>query len=294
MPAPSLCRIRAILLLFPTLMAPLAAQHVLLAEYSGKMYPVRAASGLRPCVERDGRVVSISTRGFALAEAPEYLPAFVSVRDVYVHNTSLTSDGVGSLNNTFYFNATFESRYHLKDVFLVLELDTEEAGKMIFLREVGDLKPSHETPVSAIVPMSYPLGSGSYHLHLFSGGVEVLQSEIPFDEREAALDRMVAKRIENVQSAAPALFVGPAPSYPAGLKKANVKGRATISIRIGANGAVYDPAIKNATDPAFGKEALAAVRLWRFLPKVKDGRPVETMADVPINFDLPNPPKGQP
>jgi TonB family protein len=47
--------------------------------------------------------------------------------------------------------------------------------------------------------------------------------------------------------------------------------------------------VKSATDPAFGEAALRAVRIWRFLPKVKDDNPVETKVDIPIVFARPKP-----
>ena len=84
--------------------------------------------------------------------------------------------------------------------------------------------------------------------------------------------------------AAPRPFVGPSPEYPPGLRKAKVKGEAMIRLQIRANGAVLDPQVRSASDPAFGEAALAAIRMWRFLPKVKDGRPVGTEAEMPFSF----------
>lgn len=264
-----------------------------MAEDDGKFYVVCAAKGSRPCVEKDGKVESIDAGSFVLREVPEYLPAFISVRDIKVRTSSMSAGlSSDSINNNFFFDATFESKYRLKDVFLVLYLETEKAGKAVFLNEIGDLEPDAAVPVSVGVPMNGALGSGHYTIYLFAGHSEVLQSEIPFAAQEAALARMVAKRIENVHDAAPKLFIGTFPEYPAALKKANIKGQVVISVRIGANGAVYDPVVKSATDPAFGEAALTAVRLWRFLPRVKDGVPVETLANLPFNFTAPIPDKG--
>ena len=137
--------------------------------------------------------------------------------------------------------------------------------------------------------MTSAIGSSRYTFHVFSGGAEVLQSQIPFGERYAALNKMVAARIKGVQEAAPKLFMGLGPEYPAALMKQNIKGRAVISVRVGPNGDVFDPVIKSATDPAFGDAALAAVKLWRFLPRVRNGYPVEAMVDVPVVFAPPGP-----
>ena len=278
------------LLLLPLLTARLGAQHVLLAKDEGKFYVVRAADGDKPRVEKDGKVVTLNAYRYALKEVPEYLPAFVAVRNVSVKITYLTTrSGADQINNDFHFDAEFETGYHLKDVFVVLAMDTEDRGMALFLWEVGELTPNKGRDVHIIVPMTSAIGSSRYTFHLFSGGAEVLQSLVSFGERNTALNRMVAARIKDVQEAMPKLFMGLGPAYPPALRKQNLKGRAVISVRIGANGDVFDPVIKSATDPAFGDAALAAVKLWRFLPKVSNGYPVETMADVPVVFTPPNP-----
>jgi len=59
------------------------------------------------------------------------------------------------------------------------------------------------------------------------------------------------------------------------------------TLRVGTTdrrGAVLDPSVVTATAPEFGEAALAAIRQWRFLPKVKAGRPLETRATMPFDF----------
>jgi TonB family protein len=169
-------------------------------------------------------------------------------------------------------------------VFMALDLVTEKAGRLISLHEVGELEPYTPRPVSIKVHLAVPIGSWHYVLHLYTGGEEILQSEIPTEAREQALDRMVATRIKGLHSESPKPFVTPPPEYPSSLKAANLSGNAVISLRIGANGAVYSPVVKSASDPAFGQAALAAVSVWRFLPKVSGGHAVETVADMPFAF----------
>jgi TonB family protein len=281
--------------MLPLLARPVAAQHVLVAGDGGQMLLVCGAHGTVPRVQKEGKVVPIIPHGFALREVSEFAPFFVSVRNVNVRTTYSTTQGGGEqINNDFYFNADFESDHRLEDVFVVIALDTEQAGKTLFLWEVGTLEPKKTKGVSIIVPMASPLGSGHYNVHLFSGGAEVMQSLLPFGESENAMDRMVAARIKDIHNAPPKFFFGPAPEYPPELKAANLKGQAIISVRIGANGAVYDPLVKSATDPAFGEAALRAVRIWRFLPRVKEDYPMETKVDIPIVFAQPSPPAGNP
>jgi TonB family protein len=270
---------------------PVSAQHVLLAEDGGKMLLVCAADGNRPCVQKDGKVVTIEPHGFGLGSVPEFAPYFVTVRNVNVQSSYMTlTGGSQQLNNDFHFNAELETEYRLKDVFIVLSLETERMGKSLFLWGVGTLEPHEKKGISVVVPMSTPLGSGHYQFRLFSGGAELFQSLLPVGEDERALSRMVATRIKDVRDAPPKFFFGPKPVYPRELLKTNAKGRAVISVRIGANGAVFDPSVKSASDPAFGEAALHAVRLWRFLPRVKDGYATEMNVDIPVVFDEPNSP----
>jgi len=279
-----------VLLLIPFVAVHLAAQNVLMANHDGKAAWVRTARGLKPWAEVDGKLQEITTSGYVLKAVPEFFPVFVSVNNIEVKSSALQMSNGGTMNNTFEFYATFVSSYRLKDVFLVLYLETETGNKSIFMSEVGELAPNEERSVSAGVPLDSEMGSGKYQLHIFSEGFEVLQSLIPFDKREQALDRMVAARVKGVHAAAPKFFIGPKPVYPRALKKE--KGQAMVAVHIGANGAVTDPVVTSATDPAFGDSAVTAVRMWRFLPAVKDDIPVSMNVVIPFIFDPPMPSKG--
>jgi protein TonB len=283
--------ILAALLLLPQLAGRLSAQTVLMCEKDGKMAVVRAARGEDPCIEVDGKIKPVLTEGFAIKDVSEYLPVFVSVKNIRASTRWLNTSNGAEINHQFLFDATFESMYALKDVFLVLDITTESGSKHIYLDQIGDMEPNKERSVSTDISMSEQMGKWKYSLHIYSQGFELLQSQIPFGVREAALDRMVAKRIKDVHSQAPKLFVAAAPEYPPSLESANLKGQVMVAFRIGPNGAVYNPVVKSATDPAFGDAALAAVRVWRFLPAVKDDAAVGIDVVVPVVFDQPKPTK---
>lgn len=268
--------------------APLArAQHVLLVQHKGKPHVVVAAAGTRVAVEDKGKRVYVNADRFALVDAPEYLPVFISVRQVRAKTSYVQVADTGSaINNQFEFHASFESPYALEDVFLVLALNLEQ-GRSLFVYEIGRLDPHHPRTLNLFVPVSGRLGEGHYQLHLFAGGHEVLHSGQPFDYREAVLDRMIAKRVASLPDAPPQPFVGPTPEYPEKLYKDRVKGRAVVRLQIRPNGAVQDPELVEASDPAFGASAVAALRQWRFLPRIKGGHPVATSATMPIDFTPP-------
>jgi TonB family protein len=271
------------------LAAPLAAQNVLFTDYNDKFLPVVRARGNRAYVVVDGKYVVADGRRFALQKTAEYLPFFVAVRDLEVKTHHLEVSG-SELNHDFIFRARLESPFYLDDVFIVLELNSENIGKVIFLQEVGNLEARESKTVSVTVPLSSGLGEGKYQFHLFAGGREVLHSNIPPMQRDHVLDQMTLRRIADVQDAPPKPFIGPGPEYPSALLKTKTTGQVVVSLRIGANGQVYDPKVKSASDPAFGEAALVAVRLWRFLPQVRHGRPVETFVDLPFDFKPPEKP----
>jgi TonB family protein len=270
--------------------ATLRAQNALYVEDGGKGHLVRRVLGHMPMYEdANGKLVEVVQPRFMLKPVEEYSPAFVSIRHVRVVTHALENMSTGDeLNHSFEFRGEFESSFPLENVFVALDLNTSDEGKLLFIREVGRLKPRDPKSIDINVPMASRIGEGHYKLHLFSDGVEVLQSEMPLPYIERSLDKMVRKRIAGIKDAAPQPFVGPPPEYPEKLFKANVSGQAVIHFTLSQNGRVVDPTIKSSTDPAFGEAALAAARLWRFLPKVKGGAAVPVQVDLPFNFGPPS------
>jgi TonB family protein len=92
-----------------------------------------------------------------------------------------------------------------------------------------------------------------------------------------------------VKEAAPQPLAGPPPEYPAKLRDAKLGGHAAVHLKISKTGRVSDLQVSSATDPAFGESALAAARQWRFLPRVVDGTPVESTAEMPFVFTADKP-----
>lgn len=267
------------------------AQQVFYVEHRGKPSVVRAVRDDKPMVEENGKLVFVPRASrTALAEAKEFLPYFVAVRNMRAesHYLTIETDGVesGAVNNQFGFLVDLESPFALKNVFFVLELQLE-AGKFLYFHEVGQLEPRRIKHVSVVIPLAYNVGAGQFTLHLFADGGELLHSGQPARLREAALDRMVRRRIEAVPDAPLRPFVGPVPEYPPALARKNISGQAVVRFRVARTGAVVDPEVKSATAPEFGEAALAAIRLWRFLPAVKQGVAQEGKAELPFEFPLP-------
>jgi TonB family protein len=278
------------------LASPLAAQNLLYVTHGDKLVLVRRAEGNIPYVMEGGKWTDVTEGKFVLKPTAEFLPVFVSVKNLYVKRSGTTlvgstPDMVGSnrvMNLRFEFSADLESPYALGDVFIMLAMDSKTAGGVLFLHGVGNLDARRVKHISIVEPMDADLGEMQVHLHIFVGGQEALNSRISFDQQEGVLNRMVAKRVATVQDQEVIPFVGPAPEYPASLLKTKIKGQAVVSFRVGRRGNVLDPAVTSASNPAFGTAALDAIRLWRFLPRVRNNVPVETTAEMPFDFTPPS------
>jgi len=280
-------RLVAAAALVAALSSHLAAQNVLVSKNGGKPSVVRSATNGIPYVLDDGKLVAANGNLYALKEVPEYFPVVVDVSGLNVGSTYMTVGATASaLNNELNFNATLKSPERLDHVFIVLDMDTE-GGKSVFLWGIGTLTPYEESSIAIKVPAAFQVGSGHFKFHVFSDGVEVLNSTMGYLSIDGMLDSMVRKRVAGISNAQIRPFIYPAPEYPKHLKNAKVEGKAVVRVHVNELGSVSDPAVKEASDPDFGRAALEAVRQWRFLPRMKEGQPLETNVDVPFVFSLP-------
>jgi TonB family protein len=261
----------------------LRAQTALYAEHNGDMARVRQMRQHVPFVDDGkGSVVRPTGKQLALRRVPEYLPYFVSIRNVDAHASSMTTGGGSDVNNKFYYAADLQSPYALKNVFILLDMSLEHAGHTYLIWEVGDLEPYRTRRLELDLSVPGEIGSGNYYTHLYSNGEEVFNSTMEFGEIEGHLDEMVMRRIENVTDAKPRPFVGPFPEITSKIRGRT--GHVVVRCSLSPHGRVIDATVKSATDPALGEAALAVARQWRFFPKVVAGAPVASTISVPFDF----------
>ncbi|MSU70391.1 MAG: TonB family protein [Opitutaceae bacterium] len=282
------------LAIFTSLASLLVGQSMLVVEHGDKAYQVANVTDVQPFVSIDGVLVAATGRRVGLQPVEEYAPLFISVRELVVNTREANvAQGGPYLTNELKFSAKLESSYRLENVFLALEMDNNTAGREVFPLEVGTLRPREPKPVSLNVTLANSPDDGRFRLHIFVGGQEAFNSEIPPAEREKKLDLMVAKRIKGQRDAMPRPFFGPAPEYPPHLLPTKARGEAVVAIHITSKGSVQDPMVRTATDPAFGEAAVAAIRQWRFLPLMKAGQAMETTVEMPFVFPVPKPASGK-
>ena len=77
------------------------------------------------------------------------------------------------------------------------------------------------------------------------------------------------------------------PTYPRRAKQAGIEGYVTMVVTIRPDGTVSNASVMEAEPPRlFDEAALAAMRRWKFRPKIVDGTPVAQRARQTIEFTL--------
>jgi TonB family protein len=78
------------------------------------------------------------------------------------------------------------------------------------------------------------------------------------------------------------------PDYTADAKRAHIEGIVLLESVVLQDGTVGDVAVIRSLDSTFGldQQAVSAMKLWRFKPGMKDGKPVAVRVQIEINFAL--------
>lgn len=74
------------------------------------------------------------------------------------------------------------------------------------------------------------------------------------------------------------------PEHPPALFERGFGGFATVVIHIAADGSVSEAEVGEASDPALGEAAIAAVKQWKFEPATRDGKPVAIKVSQRFEF----------
>ena len=94
-----------------------------------------------------------------------------------------------------------------------------------------------------------------------------------------------------VRTRAPALIASSQvlPKYPASALRRGQTGTVLVAATIDAKGKPVDVRVDDRSgNREFDRAALAAVKQWRFEPATRNGKPVEGMVRVPVEFALEN------
>ena len=78
------------------------------------------------------------------------------------------------------------------------------------------------------------------------------------------------------------------PLYTADAMRAKIQGVVEITCVVMPDGTVSDARVTRSLDPVFGldQEAVKAAQKWRFIPGMKDGKPVPVLITILMEFTL--------
>jgi TonB family protein len=76
------------------------------------------------------------------------------------------------------------------------------------------------------------------------------------------------------------------PEYPEEARQQRIEGAVVLEVRIGRDGAIQDVKLISG-QPALANAAIAAVKQWRFKPRMVQGQPAEMQTRITLNFRLP-------
>ena len=78
----------------------------------------------------------------------------------------------------------------------------------------------------------------------------------------------------------------PDASYTKAARDHHVQGIVKLSVVIGADGRIHEVKVLQPLEPSLDEKAIEAVKMWKFAPATKDGRPVAAQIDVEVSFQL--------
>jgi TonB family protein len=76
------------------------------------------------------------------------------------------------------------------------------------------------------------------------------------------------------------------PEYPENARRQQMQGSVVLDVRMGRDGAVQAVNLVSGQD-LLAEAAIAAVKQWRFKPRMVKGQPAEMQTKVILNFRLP-------
>ncbi len=106
--------------------------------------------------------------------------------------------------------------------------------------------------------------------------------------KEPELQRLVTEPVyslKEVDQLPVATYQLPA-VYPRTLRTQRLEGSVNVGFTITSKGVVMDPYAISSTNEGFEQAAIDAVRKWRYKPAMKDGKAVNSKAQVTLTFSL--------
>jgi TonB family protein len=154
------------------------------------------------------------------------------------------------------------------------------AGSMPVSGGAGNtaLTGSKKTAAAGAKDSSLPEGS----LLVYENGKEVFRAPPgPSDGNQAGIIEVPPEQAEG------SLLHRVEPDYPEDARQQRIEGPVLLDVRTHEDGTVEEVKLVSG-QPALADAAMAAVKQWRFRPRMVNGQPVEMQTRVTLNFRLPH------
>ena len=156
-----------------------------------------------------------------------------------------------------------------------------------------------------------PLGDGSYRLEVNARGFvpavrmlkvegthrlrlditlelgQVMETMVVRGKGSAAPAPAPPRRIRVGGNVTPAKVVHQVrPEYPEAVRSRGIQGDVVVRTVILMDGTLSPPAVLSSPDPLLSQAAIDALRQWRYAPALLNGKPLEAVTTITINFEL--------
>jgi TonB family protein len=96
-----------------------------------------------------------------------------------------------------------------------------------------------------------------------------------------------AQQESEPKTTAPRLIHKVEPEYTAEAREAGLEGTVVLGVEVGTDGTAHDIRVTRSLGMGLDEKGVEAVRLWKFEPATRDGKPVAVKATIEINFRPP-------
>jgi hypothetical protein len=220
--------------LAPSVRAPIEGPHIIYIQQDKdwrlvadveREVPFIAVNGKTERAEPTGRdlvsptLPSLSGNGFILQPAKLFYPAVIRVDHIATRILAQQAERIVKTRMSLSFRASFNASAPIKRAFLALEVISKSGNHRFYLHELGDLQPNHLQYLSVDQVFGQGYEPVDYKIHIFTGGLEIMNSLMSREEIEHGLSDLVAFQLQNSPSEKPVPLLAPPPIYPPELKE---------------------------------------------------------------------------
>jgi len=262
----------------------LPAQSLFVAEFHGKLLPVRRVDEVTPKVKVDGKYEAASSGGrLGLKHVPAYADGFVSLSHQEFRST------YGEINNGLKLYAVLKSDRSLTNCYVVVVFAKPgDAGGAILAAEVPDLDAGIPTTFRCELALSQGLQDWRYYLHFFSGERELLTSLNSTGQVIYGAGIKDSALLARTAEAPPMAIYTIPPDRPKDIPD-SLAGGCTVRCVINVDGTISDAIVVRTNCAEFGADAVSAVEQWVLRPAIKNHQFVAKRINIPLFFPARNP-----